>query len=127
MSESLASYMERYLADPVGLEKDLKDPVLLYEPPERDEEESTTGRRRLRTVSGVAGPLEFGGEPVVLVVRKAKDNAFQRGITVGRTSNNDLVLDDASVSRFHAWFQKDAGGEWAIADAGARAELQEAT
>ena len=37
-----------------------------------------------------------------------KANAFAMGVTVGRIDTNDVVLDDASVSRFHAYFQKDA-------------------
>jgi pSer/pThr/pTyr-binding forkhead associated (FHA) protein len=58
---------------------------------------------------------------VVLLVKKTKDNAFQRGVTVGRTGNNDIVLDDPSVSRFHAWFQRDErGGTWTVADAGSK-------
>lgn len=42
--------------------------------------------------------------PVVAAVRKIRSE-FPSMITVGRTANNDIVLADPSVSRFHAYFQ----------------------
>jgi pSer/pThr/pTyr-binding forkhead associated (FHA) protein len=59
-------------------------------------------------------------EPLAVVIEKTKDNAFQRRITVGRTANNDIVLDDQSVSRFHAYLQQDERHEWTLTDAGSR-------
>ena len=45
-------------------------------------------------------------------------NAFSMGITVGRTENNDVVVFDNSVSRFHAYFQQDRKtGQWMLVDA----------
>lgn len=41
---------------------------------------------------------------LVLAVHKVRDT-FASMITVGRTSNNDIVLLDPQVSRFHAYFQ----------------------
>jgi pSer/pThr/pTyr-binding forkhead associated (FHA) protein len=41
--------------------------------------------------------------PMVFAVRKVQ-TAFPSMITVGRTSNNDLVIPDPDVSRFHAYF-----------------------
>lgn len=121
MHESLTVYLARYLHDPKELERALVMPVLLYEPPEEAAAREVP-ERLFNTVSGVSGPAAIGGgEPVILKVRKAKDNAFQRGITVGRTANNDVVIDDGSVSRFHAWFQQDAlTGDWSLADAGSK-------
>ncbi len=76
---------------------------------------------RLRTSSGVGSASIGGGDPVVAVLEKSKDNVFQRRVTLGRTTNNDIVLDDASVSRFHGWLQKDDGsGRWTITDAGSK-------
>ena len=40
-------------------------------------------------------------------------------ITVGRTQNNDVVLPDVSISRFHAWFRVDPAGV-ELTDAGSR-------
>jgi pSer/pThr/pTyr-binding forkhead associated (FHA) protein len=62
-----------------------------------------------------------GGDPVVAVLEKSKDNVFQRRVTLGRTTNNDILLDDPSVSRFHGWLQKDDGsGKWTLTDAGSK-------
>ena len=60
------------------------------------------------------------GEPLVfpLIKGSSRANAFGMGITVGRTDNNDIVIPDQSVSRFHAYFQKDAKSElWKLTDA----------
>jgi pSer/pThr/pTyr-binding forkhead associated (FHA) protein len=40
-------------------------------------------------------------------------------ITVGRTANNDIVVADESVSRFHIYFQQ-VDGHWQVCDAGSR-------
>jgi pSer/pThr/pTyr-binding forkhead associated (FHA) protein len=60
------------------------------------------------------------GEPIVFPVVKNQENAFGRGITVGRTGNNDVVLDDGTVSRFHAWFQRETDGRYTLTDAGSK-------
>ena len=39
-------------------------------------------------------------------------------ITVGRATENDVVVPDVSISRFHAFVKEGAGGEWLIHDAG---------
>jgi hypothetical protein len=39
-------------------------------------------------------------------------------VTVGRTANNDLILDDESVSKIHASLVADANGKLAVADTG---------
>lgn len=120
MSESLTSYVTRYLDDPAAFERSLKAPVLLFEPPDDDDTEASISQRRFKTMSGVGGPILGTGEPVIIRVRKEKDNAFLRGVTLGRTSNNDMVIDDPSVSRFHSWFQVDEAGQWFVADAGSK-------
>jgi hypothetical protein len=120
MSESLTSYVTRYLDDPAALEASLRAPVLLFEPIDDGDTEASISKRRFKTMSGVGGPILGSGEPIVIPVRKEKDNAFLRRVTLGRTANNDLVIDDPSVSRFHAWFEVDEVGQWAIADAGSK-------
>jgi pSer/pThr/pTyr-binding forkhead associated (FHA) protein len=52
-------------------------------------------------------------------VSKGKNNSFGLGVTVGRTRNNDLFINDERISRFHAFFQI-RDGSWAISDAGSR-------
>jgi hypothetical protein len=39
-------------------------------------------------------------------------------MTVGRTSNNDVVVPDLSISRFHAFLKPDDAGGFRIQDAG---------
>jgi hypothetical protein len=39
-------------------------------------------------------------------------------VTVGRASNNDVVVNDSSVSRFHAFLKPMGDGRFAIHDAG---------
>ncbi len=45
--------------------------------------------------------------------------SFADRITIGRTPNNDVVIDDSSVSRFHAYVRR-AGDAWSVADAGSK-------
>jgi FHA domain len=55
---------------------------------------------------------------IVLPVRKVQE-AFPSMITVGRTSNNDVVIEDVQVSKFHAFFRIN-GDQLELADAGSR-------
>jgi FHA domain-containing protein len=61
------------------------------------------------------------GPALVLAVRKVQ-TAFPAMITVGRTANNDLVLNDVQVSKFHAFFRTAGEGDrrYQLADAGSR-------
>lgn len=97
---------------------DLTVPVLLWEaPPVQPSDSQILGA----TDSGKkqqSRPTRT--EPLVLPLRKgpSRSNAFVMGITVGRTENNDLVLADTSVSRFHAYFLEDARRKvWRLVDA----------
>lgn len=59
------------------------------------------------------------GDPLVFEVRKSLEmmNAII-DVSIGRTPNNDIVIDDGSVSRFHAVLKHDErSGEWSLADA----------
>jgi hypothetical protein len=118
--DPLLSWINRLLDDPKKFDGHLNGrSVLVYEPP--DGRDDSTGSHRLRTSSGVSGSVIGGGDPVVAVLEKSKDNVFQRRVTLGRTTNNDIVLDDSSVSRFHGWLQKDEGsGKWTLTDAGSK-------
>jgi hypothetical protein len=44
--------------------------------------------------------------------------SFTTRITVGRTRNCDIVLREPSVSKFHAWFERDDNDVFYVADAG---------
>jgi hypothetical protein len=45
--------------------------------------------------------------------------SFPDRITIGRTPNNDVVIAEPSVSRFHAYVRHD-GPQWVVADAGSK-------
>ncbi len=122
MPESLLTWYRLFTDDAKRLEQRLKGrPILLYDPPPPSGPEDSADDYQFRTQSGQEVTAIGGGDPLAAVIEKSKDNAFQRRVTVGRTANNDIVLEDASVSRFHAWFQPDdAGKGWVLCDAGSR-------
>lgn len=45
--------------------------------------------------------------------------SFPDRITIGRTSNNDVVIADPSISRLHAYLRQHGGG-WVVADGGSK-------
>ena len=100
--------------------------VIVYEPHEPTAKEladqaEDSAAFRFRTASGVNGTALGGGDPTIAYLEKTKDNAFQRRVTLGRTGNNDIQIDAASVSRFHAWFVRDEKtGDWTVIDAGSK-------
>jgi hypothetical protein len=55
----------------------------------------------------------------VYPVKNTGRSPFPRIVTVGRTKNNDIVLADISISKFHAFF-KEEGGQFFLADAESR-------
>jgi hypothetical protein len=62
------------------------------------------------------GELEAASEPpastnqyACYAVEKTNRNVFANGITVGRTANNDVVIPLVTISKFHAWFKREAG------------------
>lgn len=71
-------------------------------------------RRRMKA-EGKSDGKDKG--PVVLPVRKVQ-TTFPSMITIGRAKNNDIVVPDALVSKFHAFFRQLDDGEWGLADAG---------
>lgn len=118
MGERLSAMAARFGSAPKSVLAELNAPLLVWvsaPPPvqklEGDLIWKTDPGRVMRKV---------GDDPIVFLLKKqpAANNAFALGITVGRTGNNDIELDDASVSRFHAWFQIDPqSAVWHICDA----------
>lgn len=64
---------------------------------------------------GPAAPTQHEGG--LLRLMKDGGGSGSAMITLGRTSNNDLVLPDERVSKFHGYFQK-SGETWTFTDAG---------
>lgn len=67
-------------------------------------------RRRLTQARHFAITLE----------KRVHDGSYQDRVSVGRARNKDVVLRHPSVSKFHAWFERDASGVWSVADAGSK-------
>ena len=61
--------------------------------------------------------------PVLVCVKGATEGLVvmveSGGLEVGRSPDNDIVLDDSDVSRFHARLELDNGSLW-LRDAGSR-------
>lgn len=117
-NRALTFYARQFLTEPAAFRKKIVTPILIWEaPPEDANKELMFG-----TVSGAASPRPTSRDPLVFEVKKgtSKQNAFGFGITVGRTENNDIPLDDNSVSRFHAYFQEDPKKGLLLSDADSR-------
>ncbi|WP_233104093.1 FHA domain-containing protein [Haliangium ochraceum] len=61
----------------------------------------------------------LGSDFEVYPLLKKLGAPFADMITIGRTSNNDVVLKDVTVSRFHAYF-RERESAWVVADAGSK-------
>ncbi len=55
----------------------------------------------------------------VFPIVKKPGASFPDRVTIGRTANNDIVLGEHSISRFHAYVRQD-GQSWLFADAGSK-------
>jgi len=73
------------------------------------------GDETMPIVTPLATELEMQIYPLV----KKPNASFPDRITIGRISNNDLVIEDASVSRLHAYVRHLAT-DWVVADAGSK-------
>ena len=123
MVELLSLHISRFQRERAEYERTLPPALLVFTPApsaakvlEEEEEE----QHHFRTLTTVPTPMLGVGEPIVFPVTKNQENAFGRGITVGRTGNNDVVLDDGTVSRFHAWFHREPDGRYVLTDAGSK-------
>jgi hypothetical protein len=56
----------------------------------------------------------------ITVDKRVHDGTYVDRISVGRARNKDIVLRHPSVSKFHAWFERDPQGNWCVADAGSK-------
>ncbi|MHB8874781.1 MAG: FHA domain-containing protein [Myxococcaceae bacterium] len=104
------------LADPIAFRRRITSPLLLWQV--GSSKPSTALLWVTDRGTGQARPTVR--DPMVLEVKKALKprNGFAMGVTVGRTQNNDVIIDDATVSRFHAYFRQDPNtGVWSLVDA----------
>jgi hypothetical protein len=116
MGLGLSNFGRRLLTSREKLKDSLNSPLLIWEAPSGKPDEMLL----LATQAANTIDRPRSGEPLVFELRKgdAKQNAFAMGITLGRTDNNDVVIEDNSISRFHSYFQKDTKtGLWKVVDA----------
>lgn len=82
-------------------------------------EESDEPTARFLTIQfrpSQAGEVDAGPQAVIPVVKRHGANAFTMMITIGRAMNNDIVLPDARVSKFHCYLRR-VGASWVVSDA----------
>jgi pSer/pThr/pTyr-binding forkhead associated (FHA) protein len=122
MAVPLYQLVSHHQRDPVGFKASLTAPALVWEgPPVRAPEHGDEPFNSQPTLAGASDGAPQSGEVRVFFVRKesTRSNAFSMGVTIGRLASNDVVLDAAAVSRFHAFLQQDAkSGQWTLSDAG---------
>jgi hypothetical protein len=111
----LAHLARSLYKDPTGF---LKVPVLVWEAPPGSGDH--LAEDWAPTNAGLAPARPRAGEPVIFPIEKIANskNPFAMGVTIGRVETNDIAIDDASVSRFHAWLQHDDRlSAWFLTDA----------
>lgn len=117
MSFGLSVFARRLMVDPSGARASLKSPALVWRAPPQNVTESD---HWMMTNTGGEMTRPRAGEPLILLVEKVpgRMNPFAMGVTIGRVESNDIVVDDGSVSRFHAWLQHDERTQaWTVTDA----------
>jgi pSer/pThr/pTyr-binding forkhead associated (FHA) protein len=105
----------QFLDDPQSVRRAVCWPVLVWEAP-------PAGVRPLftrSTLTGMSTRRPTVAEPLVLEVRKrAQGSILEAGITLGRTPDNDIIVEDPTVSRVHATFREEKHtGVWYLHDA----------
>ncbi len=108
------SFGVKFLGDEAGFRRSVVTPVLVWEaPPETPEEPLLFSTR-----AGQKSKRPRRGAPMFFFVQKSVKNAFADEVTLGRTANNDISVEDNSVSRFHAYFAPaKKGAAWSLVDA----------
>lgn len=90
------------------------------EKPERDLRNTYAEDTLLARIDGGLFSSDHDVRPwEIFPLTKKLGAPFADMITVGRTQNNDIVLKDITVSRFHAFFRQ-RGDVWAVCDAGSK-------
>lgn len=94
---------------------EVRDPHLLIPSLAASAGDDPSSFATMRFVPGTSRAVREGA--MIIPVRKRRDsNAFAMMITLGRAPNNDLVIPDQRVSKFHAYFRR-LGQQWTINDA----------
>ncbi len=100
------------------------DPILVVEfekvpQSERDFKTLSDNGEGAKPTEWENGPERIPEGSIAVPLVKSDRNTFHHMITLGRASNNDVVVPHKSVSKFHAFFKKDLRtGGVTISDAG---------
>ncbi len=118
VARSATSYLKSFLRDRQGFGDELGVPVLIWEAGPTSDQPHAGGVGITQSGYGAVTRAPKPGETLVFELKKVagSKNPFAMGVTVGRIDQNDIGLEDASVSRFHAYFQQAPQG-WVICDA----------
>lgn len=111
MSEPLSLLLTRFRRDQTWA---FEGPVLVWQTP------APAGGEHWERTQGHTTAVPLNGDPRIFKVEKGMKvhNAFQFGITVGRIDTNDLVIENDSVSRFHAFLRhEERTHTWFVTDA----------
>jgi hypothetical protein len=87
------------------------EPVLVVAPFQADEDP------KFNTVAGDPSALYGGVAWVAAVSKRTGSNVFTSMVTIGRARNNDIEVNEGTVSKFHAYVMLEPGGP-VLVDAG---------
>ena len=91
--------------------------VVVYSPPAEDSSDDDIGERTLRTdVGDLNVSLEHAPSKQLVPVRGSPDKADKQTVTLGRDSDNDIVIRSSKVSRRHAEFIMARHGKYELRD-----------
>jgi hypothetical protein len=118
MKRSLLAYARAVLnGDQTLLALDC--PMLLWEVGERSPEAVAESLVTANDGTSQAGPRP--DNPLVLPLRSEGTPTSAGGISIGRSESNDVVIENPSVSRFHALIHRDLRTQtWTLTDASSR-------
>src|ERR1700744_2923050 len=121
-SDALNAYLrlKSNLAEHLGIDpgptvRSLHERILRQEPLDPKGTAQTTATRRVADLAPPAGTL---AAPIAVAERRGKDGQryrLQSSTRIGRRTDNDIVLDDDDVSRYHA-VVIDTGSSFVVSD-----------
>ncbi len=104
-----------FLDAPETMKRAVFWPVLVWEAPL-----GSSTPLAVNTATGRAPTRPTASEPLVLEVRRrVRREGHSPEVTLGRTQDNDIIVQDPTVSRLHAsFYQEQHTGTWYVSDAG---------
>ncbi|WP_257453399.1 FHA domain-containing protein [Archangium lipolyticum] len=123
MDLKFSALASQFLEDPQAVRRAVCWPVLVWEAPPMGVRPLFT--RSTLSVPGLSARRPTIAEPLVLEVRKrsrsitSPRSPHDLGIHLGRTPDNDIIVEDPTVSRVHASFHEEKHtGVWCVTDSG---------